>query len=144
MEMSKSLSNQACNILWLRSITFTALIRRENSHGLSSRYEPIIYFSANFFIISERLWDSWQCVKRGAGVLWLLCCCEYCNITLKVKIPRNVIILYTCCAIMMLMSLATYVILFMEILLFETWCYCKLTLGTECCIVCIWMYVQLM
>lgn len=135
MEMSKSLSNQACNILWLRSITFTALIRRENSHGSSSRYEPAIYFSVNTY---------WYCVKRGAGVLWLLCCCGYCNITLKVKIPRkrhNSLNMLCYNDVNVTCNLCDS---FMEMLLFETWCYCKLTLGTECCIVCIWMYVQLM
>lgn len=104
-----------------------------------------LFFSKHyFFIISVRLWDSDNVLNVGPVCSDFSAAVDIVILLSKWKSQGNVIILYTCCAIMMLMSPATYVILFMEILLFETWCYCKLTLGTKCCIVCIWMYVQLM
>lgn len=104
-----------------------------------------LFFSKHyFFIISVRLWDSDNVLNAGPVCSDFSAAVDIVILLSKWKSQGNIIILYTCCAIMILMSPATYVILFMEILLFETWCYCKLTLGTECCIVCIWMYVQLM
>lgn len=143
--MSQSLANPAPIILWLRSITFTALKRQENSHGSSLRYKLVIYkHTTPLSFLCDCDVGLWYCVKCRANVLWLLCCCGYCNITLKPKIPRkrHDTLHMLCC--IMLMSPATCVIPFMEMLLFDIWCYCKLTLGTECCIICIGMYVQLM
>lgn len=88
--MSQSLSNPAPNILWLRSITFTALKRQKNSHGSSLRYKLVIYkHTTPLSFLCDCDVGLWYCVKCRADVLWLLCCCGYCNITLKPKIPRK-------------------------------------------------------